>query len=161
MVCTRQHHACSTPRSFSCTTTATRSATWLRVVSLRWLPAQRSAVANDPLARVGVLASQAERARHRDLRSVHHDPIPSVRFGRDWLRHGRPRWGTPRTRRVTELGSEAGRVGSATLKRSAGCKPLLWLGFQRFADVRRKCGFLCPAASESHTLRTTCYKIID
>ena len=35
-----------------------------------------------------------------------------------------PRWGTPRTRRVTAPGSKVGRVGSAALKRRAGCKPL-------------------------------------
>ncbi|MCY3822113.1 MAG: hypothetical protein OXH52_22615 [Gammaproteobacteria bacterium] len=33
---------------------------------------------------------------------------------------GAPRWGTPRTRRVTAAGSEVGRVGTVALKRRAG-----------------------------------------
>ena len=39
------------------------------------------------------------------------------------------------------------KVGGAALKRRAGYKPLSQRGFQRFADARRKCGLLRPAAS--------------
>ena len=56
------------------------------------------------------------------------------------------RWGTPRTRRVTEPGSETGRVGNAALKRRAGCKPLSQPGFRRFADPPGKCDCLHQSA---------------
>ena len=51
------------------------------------------------------------------------------------------RWGTPRTRRITDPGPGSGRFGSAALKRRASCKPLCLRGFLRFADARRKCDF--------------------
>ena len=85
--------------------------------------------------------------------SIRHGPIPSVRFGCD-RRVEDARWGTPRTRRVTESGSGSGRVESAGFKRRAGCKPLLRLGIRHFADARWTCDYLRHAAFCSHTPRT-------
>ena len=78
---------------------------------------------------------------------------PSRSFRSRPAHRGRPRWGTPRTRRVTKPGSKMGRVGSAALKRRAGCKPLSLRDFRRFADARGKCDFLRPSARSCHTPR--------
>jgi len=93
-----------------------------------------------------VRSSEDACACHRDLRSLRHGPIPSVRFGR-----GRLRWGTPRTRRVTASGSEVERVGTVVLKRCAGFKPLCLRSFQRLADTWADCDSLRPSARARHT----------